>query len=522
RWSFPSFDHVMWRNNLEDLPRVSEGALEALCASETPSSRQRSKSYAFATEAYTLPSSVMTNVCDSRLGVVYAKATCFRSQKKTGVPYKIQVAFRLDTGAVTGATCECPAGASGACSHILATLRLIILLKTKGYKETPPELSCTELPQQWRRPRRQGIRPMSVQDVDWRSPREGGMPTPMPVRLFDACAKKQDEQRQLELLHELGRTLQSLGNQDFGAVLLAARGPLTDTKLGPAPAGSPLSYQQAMLPSGYKTWTSANISAGIGLATSVPELSLFDGTRQHTFSGTFSAEEWQILTGIEVSPESARELELNSRQQGRSAHWRDARRHRLTASSFGRGSKREQWTETGLRNLIEPKDISHVRAVQYGLRNESLAADRYTAVMTNFKHNVSLQHCGLVVNPGFPWLGATPDRLVYDPEELSYGVLEIKCPYSLKDTEPDYARMQNFYITFNENDEPHLDRDHDHYAQVLGQMALTGCRWGDFVVCSEKWIVVERIRFNFQDWVEMRQKLDDFYFRHMLPYVARK
>ncbi|KAG0418012.1 hypothetical protein HPB47_005186 [Ixodes persulcatus] len=288
-----------------------------------PSSRQRSKSYAFATEAYTLPSSVMTNVCDS--------------------------------------------------SHILATLRLIILLKTNGYKETPPELSCTELPQQWRRPRRQGIRP-SVQDVDWRSPREGGVPTPKPVRLFDACAKKQDEQRQLELLHELGRTLQSLGNQDLGAVLLAARGPLTDTKLGPAPAGSQLSYQQAMLPSGYKTWTSANISAGIGLATSVPELSLFDGTPQHTFSGMFSAEEWQILT-----------------------------------ESAAYGNRRRQY------------------------------------------------------NTLLGWL-------VYDPEELSYGVLEIKCPYSIKDTEPDYARMQNFYITFNENDESHLDRDHDHYAQLLSQL----------------------------------------------------
>ncbi|KAG0435467.1 hypothetical protein HPB47_018462, partial [Ixodes persulcatus] len=256
--------------------RVRSSALEALCVSETPSSRQRSKSCAFATEACTLPSPVLTNVCDS----------------------------------------------SGACSHILATLQLIILLKIKGYKATPPKLSCTELPQQW---------PMGVQDVDWRSPREGGVPTPMPVRLFDACAKKQEEQRQLELLHELGRTLQRPGDQAFGAVLLAAPGPLTDTKLGPAPAGSQLSYQQAMLPSGYKTWTSANISGGIGLATS----------------------------GIEVSLESARELELNSRQQGRSAHWLDARRNRLTASSFGRGSKREQWTETGLRNLIEPKDITH-------------------------------------------------------------------------------------------------------------------------------------------------------------------
>ncbi|KAG0444985.1 hypothetical protein HPB47_006634 [Ixodes persulcatus] len=45
--------------------------------------------------------------------------------------------------------------------HIVA-LRLLVLLKNKGSEEAPPELSCTELPQQWRRPRLGGIRPLSV------------------------------------------------------------------------------------------------------------------------------------------------------------------------------------------------------------------------------------------------------------------------------------------------------------------------------------------------------------------------
>ncbi|KAL1444715.1 hypothetical protein MTO96_045430 [Rhipicephalus appendiculatus] len=118
------------------------------------------------------------------LGIVYARATCYRSQKKSGRPYTVSLALKSDSGAVADTTCECPAGAGGACSHILAALRLLVLLKQKGFKEAPPELSCTELPQQWRRPRRQGIRPMAVQNVDWRSPREGGMGMPMPVRLF--------------------------------------------------------------------------------------------------------------------------------------------------------------------------------------------------------------------------------------------------------------------------------------------------------------------------------------------------
>ncbi|KAM7282255.1 hypothetical protein ISCGN_002405 [Ixodes scapularis] len=43
--------------------------------------------------------------------------------------------------------------------------------------------------------------------------------------------------------------------------------------------------------------------------------------------------------------------------------------------------------------------------------------------------------CGLVVDPAGPWLGTSPDRLVWDPEEVnSHGILKVKCPYSVKDT----------------------------------------------------------------------------------------
>ena len=36
--------------------------------------------------------------------------------------------------------------------------------------------------------------------------------------------------------------------------------------------------------------------------------------------------------------------------------------------------------------------------------------------------------CGLVVNPKWPWLRASPDALIYDKGEASmYGAVEVKC-----------------------------------------------------------------------------------------------
>ncbi|CAN8017460.1 unnamed protein product [Ixodes persulcatus] len=132
-----------------------------------------------------------------------------------------------------------------------------------------------------------------------------------------------------------------------------------------------------------------------------------------------------------LTAEEARQLESNTRQQSLSEQWHSAREHRLTASSFGAVNKREQWTEKGLKNLFKPRDLSHVRVIEYGRKNEPVAADRYASVLKSAGHVVSLQHSGLVINPSCPWLGASPDRFVYDPEERSYGTLEIKCQYSL-------------------------------------------------------------------------------------------
>ncbi|KAK8767136.1 hypothetical protein V5799_006083, partial [Amblyomma americanum] len=97
----------------------------------------------------------------------------------------------------------------------------------------------------------------------------------------------------------------------------------------------------------------------------VPRLELFTGAVPHTFPAVFTADEQQVLMHLHFGPEEAQELEANTRQQALSDKWHSARRHRLTASTFGKVMRRKEWTEKGLRNLLDPKDLSRVRAVQY-------------------------------------------------------------------------------------------------------------------------------------------------------------
>ena len=43
------------------------------------------------------------------------------------------------------------------------------------------------------------------------------------------------------------------------------------------------------------------------------------------------------------------------------------------------------------------------------------------------------------------------------------------------------------------NGEPKLKRNHHYYAQVQGQMGVTGAKWLDFIVYTSKGMSIERI-----------------------------
>ncbi|KAG0436877.1 hypothetical protein HPB47_017717 [Ixodes persulcatus] len=70
----------------------------------------------------------------------------------------------------------------------------------------------------------------------------------------------------------------------------------------------------------------------------------------------------------------------------------------------------------------------------------------------------------------------------------------------------------NFYMTKDTAGVYRLNRDHKHYLQILGQMALFGLLWGDFVVYSHKFLIVERIYFPEDKWLAWKAALEDLFF----------
>lgn len=161
---------------------------------------------------------------------------------------------------------------------------------------------------------------------------------------------------------------------------------------------------------------------------------------------------------------------------------------------------------------------------RYGIANEAKALQRYEEALRNTGRDVQLQCTGLFVSPEYPWLGASPDAIVYDPfEDPPWGCVEVKCPYSLKDADSKkLLTARDTCVDSNNLQHPSLKVEHLYFAQVIGQMGVTELTWADFVIYSDNFMCEQRIKFEENVWEQMRVKLDEFYFMTLLPYYGKK
>ena len=60
---------------------------------------------------------------------------------------------------------------------------------------------------------------------------------------------------------------------------------------------------------------------------------------------------------------------------------------------------------------------------------------------------------------------------------------------------------------------------HPYYAQIQGQMGITGAEWCDFVIFTKKGISIERVLFDPLYWQELERKLLYYYYEHFIKFA---
>ena len=176
--------------------------------------------------------------------------------------------------------------------------------------------------------------------------------------------------------------------------------------------------------------------------------------------------------------------------------WHAARVGKLTASRAGAALGVNPWQKPDdlIRAMVreahgaEPEFVGNV-ATQWGQNHEPLAVLDYM----NETGNV-VDDAGFYLHPEHDWLGASPDGFIGGG-----GLLEIKCPFSLRDGGV-FKKLE---------EQPH------YYAQIQVQMACTGRKWTDFYQWAPHDTKTETEEFSESWWAENLPRLREFYQRYL-------
>ena len=438
---------------------------------------------------------------------LFLKAKCLPEMKKDRV-YKLLMSMNTDKNYdIPTAECGCLGGKgpTATCKHIGALCYAVQNFCAKG--SMPEFLTCTQRLQEWNKPRAKKVDPIAVEDIRGhqqvimadtprkliRNPRIPSNFDPQPVdcRQTDPIA-----------LEKLRTDLLSLGKP---CALLTILVPKVEIALH-----DHTTYNKKLECSTGKT------------SISPPDPVRFQTCPYTSDEMQFFSE--KIITDLSISSEERTKLEQMTVQQSHCSLWYQARFKRITGSKCCKILTQISKTPALLRNVLYTKPFTIVPApIKWGRDNEPIALQKYVEYMQENGHTeLKLRQCGFFVHPHKPWLGASPDGIVVDPP-YSTGLLEIKCPYSVRDTPPRLACQESsFYCYTSDDGIPRLKRTHEYYHQVQLELYVCSdsCGWCDFCVYTTKGILVERI-YPDQEWEQKCiPQLKEYYFKHILPELV--
>ena len=202
-------------------------------------------------------------------------------------------------------------------------------------------------------------------------------------------------------------------------------------------------------------------------------------------------------------------VEMITRDQSKSPVWHAYRTGRVTASKVH--------DILVMKSSTQPDNLVY-KYMQWGKDMESIAITKYAQTITAFHQDIKISQSGLVISPKLPYLAASPDGIRHCSCHEKC-LIEIKCPYTLKDKDPTKCfGIDSFCIDATGN----LKKSHRYYAQVQMQMYVTLIDTCDFVVYTEKDIFITKIEKDSAFIDSMVVKSTKFFFNHLMPELLSR
>lgn len=199
--------------------------------------------------------------------------------------------------------------------------------------------------------------------------------------------------------------------------------------------------------------------------------------------------------------------------------WHEHRQFRITGSRCYAiftymKNKNPHWEDKSLQYFY-PKSFKATKEIKHGLENESFAREIYSN-----QKKVEVKQFGLIVPGENPWLGYSPDGIVFKDGKPDI-LIEIKCPFIGKSKSIKEIISQLKYVQLPENK---LKKKHQYYGQVQLGMAILNLKKTDLIIYAsfDKSIHIISVEIDLEFINSMLNLLKEAYFLHMVHYICLK
>ncbi len=168
------------------------------------------------------------------------------------------------------------------------------------------------------------------------------------------------------------------------------------------------------------------------------------------------------------------------------------------------------------RCLYNYKDFSSRPAVSWGLEKESLARACYEK-QTGYR----VKQTGLWIFPSGA-VCCSPDGMVFTSQgsKRPDGILEIKCPYKLRNNQYHTRGTSPKYFPYLKSDFE-IDETHRLYHTIQAELYATRTKWCDLFVWTPSQTNLVRVERN-EAWIQANISLVDWVFLNYIYPLCRK
>ena len=426
------------------------------------------------------------------------------SQRISAKPYQVWVVIEKDTagkpgGTITSAYYTCTAGLYGSCNHIAGVLFRVESAVPRGI--TKP--TCTDRLAMWKVPQaKTDLSPCPVSKIVFKK---------------DHYRTSLSVDRGRQAANVRGRmsfSPLSTEQEDFVKNEDKVRADLYKLITAHAPKSCFVEFmEQKKLSKKVKQATPQSLIEKAETFQMDESLSIHDNVKLFTQSIRLTNSELNVI-------------KKNTVGQASVTDWYLQREGRLTASSFHKVYTRVSSLQKSpsedptclVATLIGYKKSPETAAMKHGKALEPHAKSVYLSIAKKSHQKLKSAETGLVIMDQKPFIGVSPD-LEVDCESCGKGLVEIKCPYSIRDTAPTDENLSYLQIS---DRKIQLKTNSEYYYQVQGQMAVTGRLYTDFVVFTCHGNLIQRIKFDSCFWEGILNKLEWFWVNCLCPELLTK